>query len=259
MQLAHRVALNGVQLDELDDRIIIKGIEEAAGRETISAVSLSSGWGQRVTNHHRDNVEVTVKYAINIRRDDLQGRSDLFEIINKWAANGGYLTVNYKANRRLYVVCAQLPGAGDQWERTTVYSIIFRAYSIPYWEEETPRVAGTGTGISGNCNLEVVGSAETVADITLKNMSGMDINSVTLNAGGSVMAFEGLGLGNGESLTVSHMENGLVRIMIGSRSVMAKRTVNSANDMIVMPGVRRFSFTSERACMMSVSVRGRFA
>ena len=39
MILAHRAALNGVQLDSLDSRINIKAIEEGAGKETISAVA----------------------------------------------------------------------------------------------------------------------------------------------------------------------------------------------------------------------------
>ena len=47
MILARRVALNGVQLDSLDNRILISAIDEAAGRDNISAVSLGAGDGQR--------------------------------------------------------------------------------------------------------------------------------------------------------------------------------------------------------------------
>ena len=49
MLLKRRVALDGVQLDELDERIIISGIDEAAGKDTISAVGSSAGMGQRIT------------------------------------------------------------------------------------------------------------------------------------------------------------------------------------------------------------------
>lgn len=259
MQLAHRVALNGVQLDEVDNRIIIKGIEEAAGKEVISAVSPAFGCGQRVTNRRRDTLDLTVKFSLNLRTTELQERSEVFEAVNKWAVNGGYLTINYKPNRRLYVVCAQCPGAGDQYARTTVYTITFRAYSIPYWEEETPRTAATGTSTNTSCSLEVGGSAETVADITLYNRSGMSINNVTINAAGNVMTFESLGMGANETLTISHTADGLVRIRVGSRSAMAKRTASSANDLRVMPGQRAFSFRADRACQMSVSVRGRFS
>ena len=39
MILKRRVALNGVQLDSLDNRILISGFDEAAGRDTIGAVN----------------------------------------------------------------------------------------------------------------------------------------------------------------------------------------------------------------------------
>lgn len=258
MILAHRVALNGVQLDEVDSRIVIKGIEEAAGKETISAVSPAFGCGQRITNRHRDTLDVTIKFSLNIRTTELQERSNIFEAVNRWAAQGGYLTVNYKANRRIYVVCAQNPGAGDQYERTTVYSITFRAYSIPYWEEETARSVDTGTTSNGSCSLEVAGSAETVADISLRNMSGMQINTVNITGAGKTMRFESLGLNANETLTISHTGTGILQIKIGSRSVMSKRTPSSANDFRMIPGVRTFSFNADRACKMSVSCRGRF-
>lgn len=259
MQLLHRVALNGVQLDEVDDRIIIKGIEEAAGKETISAVSPAFGCGQRVTNRHRDTLDVVVKFALNLRTTEMLERSTVFEAVNKWAYNGGILTVNYKENRRLRVVCAQCPGAGDQYERTTVYSITFRAYAVPYWEEDTPRTAATGISSAASCSLDIGGSAETVADVTLYNKSGMTINNATINAAGKAMTFTGLNMGGGDALTISHTNDGLVQIRVSGRSVYANRTTGSANDFTVSPGVRSFSFGADRACQMSVSVRGRFA
>ena len=45
MQLMRRAALDGVQLDSLDDRIIIQSIEPAAGKDTLSAVSLGGADG----------------------------------------------------------------------------------------------------------------------------------------------------------------------------------------------------------------------
>lgn len=261
MQLAHRVSLGGVQLDEIDDRINIKSVEEAAGKETLSAVSAALGCGQRITQWRRDTLEVTVKFSMLIDSDDMEGRSELLEKINAWAISGGYLRVNYKKNRRLYVVCAQAPGAGDQWEWTSVYSITFRAYAIPYWEENTEITGATGTGSSGSVKLEVNGSVETQVRISLANMSGATINNVTINAAGKVMVFTSLGLAGGETLTIDRaiIGNQLIqRIRIGSRSVLKKRTTDSADSLTVSPGVRTISFSADRACKMTAGVRGRF-
>lgn len=269
MILAHRVALDGVQLDELDERINIKAVEEGAGKENIGAVNAAGGAGQRITNRRRSTLDVTVKFSLLITDDEMQERSTLLEKVNAWAAGGGWLTINYKENRRLFVVCAQAPGAGDQFSWTNVYTITFRAYALPYWEESTPTVAKSGVTTGGTSAsavaIQVNGSAETDAEVTLQNKSGMTIQHAVLNIGGSRMEFNSLNLGGSESLKVAHeYTDGLrvlkIYILNGSteRSAMACRTPASADDLILSPGRRWVNFAADRACQMTVEVRGRF-
>ena len=258
MELAHRVALNGVQLDDIDPRINIKGVEENAGKETITGTATAAGSGQRITARRRDTLDIVVKFSMLIEYNDMPGRTELLEKVIASAAAGGFLTLNYKPNRRIGVVLAQAPGAGDLYDWTSVYSLTFRAYAVPYWEEETPRAAATRAGASGFCSMEVAGSAETVADITLRNASGMTINNVTINAAGKLMTFQGLSMSGSESLMISHSD-GLLVLRVGSRSAMSMRTPGSADDLRVMPGMRNFSFSADRACVMTVACRGRFA
>ena len=260
MQLAHRAALNGAQLDEVDNRIIIKGIEEGAGKESVGSVSLGGSDGTRITGRkRRDTVEVQVRFSLNIRRNQLQDRSDIFEAVNAWAAKGGYLTVNYKAGRRLYVDEVSLPGAGDQYKRTNEDTITFRAHAIPYWQQDPAVSVSTGTGTSATGSIQVAGSARTVCDAELKNMSGANIASATITVNGHSMSFTDLGLGADETLKISHNDKGVLAIKIGSRSVMAKRTDMSADDLFADPGNNGFSFSAQRACRLTVSCRGRFA
>ena len=259
MQLAHRAALNGAQLDEVDPRIIIKGIEEGAGKESVGSVSLGSADGTRITGKRRDTVEVQVRFSLNIRRDDLQSRSDLFEAINAWAVKGGYLTVNYKAGRQLYCDEVVLPGAGDQYKRTNEYTITFRAHAIPYWQQDPAVSASTGTGTRGTGSIPVAGSARTVCDAELQNMSGANIASATIAVGGCSMSFSNLGLGANETLKISHNDKGVLAIQIGTRSAMARRSDESADDLFADPGNNGFSFSAQRACRLTVSCRGRFA
>lgn len=265
MILAHRAALNGVYMDELDERINIKSIEEGAGKESISAVATAGSAGQRITGRHRDTMDVTVKFSMLIGWEELEERESLLEKVKAWAVGGGYLTINYKNNRRLYVVCAQAPGAGDIYEWTNVYTITFRAYALPYWEEETPVSASTDVVASGSVSVEVNGSAETDAEVIIDNRSGMTINTVTITGAGKQMRFESLGMAGGEKLVITHEivnEKRLQKIYIqnGStkRSVMAKRTGTSVDEFYLSPGRRTFSFSAERACRMTVNVRGRF-
>lgn len=261
MQLAHRAALGGAQLDEIDPRIIIKGIEGGAGRETVSSVSTGRGDGTRITGKRRDTVEVAVRFSMNIRRDSLPERAAVLEAVNAWAAKGGWLTINYKPNRRLWVDEIVTPGEGDLWKRLNEYTITFRAHAVPYWQEENAVSATTGSGNSGSGAITVAGSAETVADAELKNLSGAVINTATVTIGGKTMAFENLGMGNGESLTIDHLiTNGknVIRIRVGGRSAMALRTEGSVDEFEIGPGACAFSFTAQRACRLTVSCRGRF-
>jgi len=262
MQLAHRAALNGVQLDEIDPRIIIKGIEGASGKETVTSVGTGSGDGTRITGKRRDTTEVAVRFSMNIRRDAIQERAAVLEAICAWAVKGGWLTINYKPNRQLLVDEVVTPGEGDLWKRLNEYTITFRAHAIPYWQQGNAAAGSTGTGTTGSGNMTVEGSANTLADCTLANMSGATINTATITIGGKTMAFSDLNLGNGQSLTIDHAivkGKNVIRIRIGNTSVMAKRTEGSADEFEVAPGAVGFSFSAQRACRLTVNVRGRFA
>lgn len=259
MQLAHRAALNGAQLDEIDPRIIIKGIEGASGKETVGSVSRGAGDGTRITGKQRDSLEISIRFSLNIRRDAIEERAAVMEAINAWAWKGGWLTVNYKPDRRIYIDEVVLPGEGDLWRRLTEYTIVMRARAIPYWTQETAVSAATGTGSSGSAGLQVAGSAETVCDAILENLSGATINTAVITVGQSTMRFEGLGMGAGESLRISHTDEGILQIRVGGRSAMAMRTQDSADELAVSPGINAISFSAQRACRLTVSCMGRFA
>ena len=157
-----------------------------------------------------------------------------------------------------------MPDAGDAWDWTREYSILFRAYEIPCWENNTAITAATGPVTAGSVNIEVPGSLQTVANVTLKNESGATINTATVTAGSSGMSFSALGIAADESLVIDHTAAGYLRIRILSaegnyRSVLEKRSESSADDLAISPGSVEISFTAQRACQMTASVRGRFA
>lgn len=262
MQLSRRVALNGTQLDSVDNRILIQGVRPSAGKEQISAVSLYGGVGQRITNRHRDTLDVNVVFSINIKKSDLQSRAEVFEKVCAWAAGGGWLTVNYKPDRRLRVVCAQLPDEGDMREWTNRYTIVFRAYAVPYWQQVTPATV-TATSVSSTTKtLTVAGSATSVLDVEFENTSGSAIGTFSITAGSSTFSLSDLGLANGEKLVIDHTAEGILRIRIhGStwRSVLAKRSAESSDDLYVNPGSVSISMTAAGAGTLTCSCAGRFA
>lgn len=261
MRLAHRVALDGVELDEIDNRIIVQGVEEDAGKETISAVSIFGGFGQRVTGRHRDTLDVTVKFSLRIKKNDMEARSLLFEKICGWAYGGGWLTVNYKPNRKLRVACAQLPPAGDQWAWASTYAIVFRAYGVPYWQQAEGNRCEVAGKAGATQRLGIPGTVPTALDVTLENISGTTISTVQVTADGSTLRLEDLGLLDGEKLVIDH-EDGLLRVRIlGSawRTALDKRTPASSDDLTVRPGTVDVVLSASAIGTWTLTAVGRFA
>ena len=267
MICARRVALNGVELDQANSAIVIRSIETGDGRENFSATSTAGGSGQRVTSHHRDTMDVVVRFAIKIKKNNLAGRASALEDANEWAAaaeNGAWLTVNYKTNRRAWMRLVQAPGEGSLWDFTKDFQFTFRAYGVPYWQEaEAGSTAELSAGTLKTGTITVGGNAETVADLTLTNESSSTVNECTVTVDGNSFNFDSLGLAAGESLVIDHRDDGLVRIRILNtsevyRDAMSKRLPTSADDLKCRTGSRAISFTSDNSCSMTVSCKGRF-
>ena len=255
MKLSRRVALGGTELDQVDPSIVIRSIEIGTPKENVQAVSRMGGSGQRITGRHYDTAEVTVEFAIDIPKRRLADRREAFDKVIKWAMNAGWLTVNYMTGKKLYTEVAVLPGGVDIWNWTDGYTITFRAYAVPFWQDAT---ATTSTGAS----ITVPGIAETVCDMEVTNGSGATVDSLTVQVGGSSMSFTGLGLEDGQRLVIGHEDNGTlyIRKYTGASyyvRVMDKRTGGSADDLYVTPGTNAITVSGENMTW-SVSCRGRY-
>lgn len=256
MILTRRAALGGVQLDELHDAIVIRSIDPGVTKESVSAVTRMGGFGQRMTGQHWDTLEVSVSYAIDIPKREMALRRQIFDAVNAWALKKGWLTVNWLENRRFYVDKVVLPGSGDMWAWTDEFTITFRAYNVPFWQDALPAQVSSGTAASGSVTVQVGGNVQSVLDVTFQNRSGMTINSFWVQANGNRITLSSLGLGGSSALTINHGTDGLLRIKIGSTSVYQKYT--GADDLFVNPGNVGVTFAADRAGTLTVQSYGRW-
>ena len=256
MILSKRVALGGVQLDELHDAIVIRSIDPGVTKESVSAVTRMGGFGQRMTGQHWDTMEVSVSYAIDIPKREMALRRQIFDAVNAWALKKGWLTVNWLENRRFYVDKVVLPGSGDMWAWTDEFTITFRAYNVPFWQDALPAQVSSGTAASGSVTVQVGGNVQSVLDVTFQNRSGMTINNFWVQANGNRITLSSLGLGGSSALTINHGTDGLLRIKIGSTSVYQKYT--GADDLFVNPGNVGVTFAADRAGTLTVQSYGRW-
>ena len=257
MVLKHRVALNGTQLDSLDNRILIQSVDEAAGKDTITAVSLGGADGQRITGKKRDTLDVTVKFSINER--NMEARSTLLDTINAWAYGGGTLTLNNRTNKNLTVELVQAPGGGDQFKWTSEYTLVFRAYAVPYWQDVSETSETLEQDDEGTGTLTMPGSAESIANALIQNKSGDTIENIELTINGYTMSFDNVGLANNGYLTIDHVVIGskyVLRARIGNASVLAHRS--GADEFKVKPGENAISYTADGDVIVTVSAKGRY-
>ena len=259
MILSKRVALGGVQLDEIHERIVVRRIDAGVPHENLQAVNRMGGAGQRLTGQHWESKDVTVGFAIDLPKEAFELRRQIWDRVISWALGKGWLTCNEAPGKRMYVDKVVLPGIGDLWEWTNEYTLTFRAYAVPFWQDETAAQVVSNNITSGRLWMDVPGHFRTVADVQLKNISGMTIPNLSVNAGGNAITLNGVNLTASETLTFSHGTDGYLRITAGSRNVYGYRTAGSADDLYLDPGSRAIDVSATRAVKATVAAFGRYA
>lgn len=259
MQLMHRVAMDGTQLDSVDPRIMIKGVATQQPREADIATSAGRN-GQRFLKKRRESLEVTVRVGLRIFDDDMDDREELMEKISAWANKlPAWLTTTQKPNRRIRIDAVKTPAPGDPAEWTNEYTYTFTAYEDPYWQNTNATSKALTQGSTGSDTLTMPGSAESLADVTVQNKSGSALDGITLEVNGNAMTFTGLSLANNGSLVIDHvLTSGVMtlRARIGNTSVLAKRVGD--DDFITKPGANTVQYSTTGAVIVTVSAKGRY-
>ena len=258
MILSRRVALNGQNLDEVHGSIVIRGIDFGAPTDNIQTISRMSGTGMRVTSHQYETMDVTVRWAINIPKTNLFLRRQVFENVCRWAMQTGWLTVNYAVGRRMYVDKTIISEPGDIRDWNSEFTIIFRAYNVPFWQDEIPAEVSKTSYSGGSFNIYVPGVFRTVADVEFKNTSGSTLDTFSIGVGGNTISLTSLGIANNGTLKITHGTDGLLKILAGSTSAYSKRSAGSADDLYCEPGTASVSVTTQRSGNLKISVCGRY-
>lgn len=264
MILSRRVSLDNKQLDEVNKRIVITGIEEAAGKDTLNTAAAAGWMGTRITQQRRDTLDVTVRFRILAEKRLMATREEILDKVNAWAASGsgGWLRIDHKQNRRLQVILVQPAAMGDPWNWTNEYTLVFRAYSVPYWEYDgTVPQYGFDVAAKGTGSITIQGSARTQLSVQVSNRSGKDINNVSVTIGSKKIAFKGLALKANQQLIMGYdrtAETCVPYFRIGNTSVMAARTPDSADEFDVTPGSKTVKWEADRAVQVLIIYRERY-
>lgn len=265
MQTRVNVTLGGVSLASVDDAIIVQGVDENAVDIATTGAQIGH-FGQRLTAVDSRQKEISVRFAVNVKRD-LSDRAAILDKIAGWAAaarnvTGAWLTVSYRTGQRMRVVATGYPAIQgiDRWAET--YKVTFRAFALPCWEAVTAN-SGTATTASGSVPLTVSGNIPTPIQVTAVNSSGGVVNTLSFSANGRAMSFAGLGLANNETFILDYDERNTQRILIYNgtayRSAMAARSTASHDEVLAVPGANAISVSAGASLAWTVKTFGRWA
>lgn len=258
MILSRRVLFHSELLDEIDDSIVIRKTDFGVPNESVQTAERMGGWGSRVTGQHWNQLEATVAFAIDIPKTEMGRRREVFDKVVAWANQKGWLMFSRVSDRRMYVDKVVIPSGGDMRDWTDEYTIIFRAYSVPFWESSTPTTTPAKDLTSGSVTIDVDGTAPGVLDVSFRNISGKTITNFEVSAGGNTLTLNGVNILAGETLNITHPteSGGLLKIYSGSRNVYSLRT--GSDDLVVKPGKVTVTVSATRTGRLTVTNRARW-
>lgn len=248
------VWINGRSLRDVDARIISVRVIEPETNEETSYAQNPGRSGQRLLSRYRASKKIQVQFAIR-ELHDYAKRTEILDAVNAWAQDG-VLEVSTRHEQMARVIVTKYASAGNIAQYTDTFTIEFEMAGVPYWQDATP-TSKTLTGTSASGQITVRGSAETVVEAVVSHTSGT-IDTLTINVGGSMLAFTGLGVAANTDLIISHDERGLLTIKAGSVSKMSKRTAASDDDLFALPGAVDVSMTAGTSATVLLTARGRY-
>lgn len=248
----YRAAMDGVQLDSLDDAIIIHDITEAAPAITTNTLPRPNGDGMIVTSEHRQSLSVNVSFEVH--HPDPNARQLILDQVASWCA-GKLLTISSRAGKQLHVRCTAYP-APSALKWTDEITVTFTAYGVPFWEDVLVMRFGRESLFpgedSGSYSASLASTSDLVpwpvrfsgtvwsaADMTVKAAASA-ADEFIVKLGSCRIHLTGLDMQPGETLRIGHTEEGYMTLMIDGdnpRSVYTALTSDSNDDLIIRPGV----------------------
>ena len=224
--------MDGISLNEIDDRIVITEVEHYPASVFYDATSIANRYGQIITNKTYSETECRITFMLRVYRTD--ERQKACQEIVRWA-KGSILEVNDRPGQRLRCVCKQPPAISsvEYWLREI--TMIFTGYAVPFWEETIPsELVLLGDDEEGT--LFVPGNAEDpFVSVEVTPQSGT-LTSITLTVGEYSIALTGLNVSTSQTLVISYDDRNIQSIKVGNNSVLSKRTASSSDDLIAKVG-----------------------
>ena len=252
--------MDGVKLADIG-AILIQGVEESpAEMETTYGTRPIRG-GRDVLVLKRNSLKVTIKCAIK-ELWDLKRRTEILQQMAAWAS-GSILELSNHPGQRLRVRCKAFPSLGDVRNYTEEMNIELEADNVPYWEDSVPTQTIVSNTTTGTATLLIPGTTLTPIDFRIVPMPSGYSNgtlAVTMSNGATskTISLSGVIVGPYSALDLKVDDFDRFAIFSGQSNRLSCRSIDSADDFFMPPGVTTISWDSSVEGRVTISARGRW-
>lgn len=272
MFLRFEAALGGNNFSDIAPEVLLRDIVEMPAETDVSVSRRGYKAGQRFTGKIRTALSVRLVYRI--RAYDIERRATVRDLIAQWANAGGWLTVNTRPGKRLYVKTAELPYVDSSLKWNQDLSLTLTAYEQPYWEdvdEVTVSCEATWSNTyeqyyAANVIAPTGNMGKVPLTLSVINTSESDevLTHLKIVADETFFAFEGLALESGLLagwIFAEYDENDVLSIhdLRNDGSLLANRTAESNDDLLVRCGKdNQLHVYADAPCKVFFNARGRW-
>ena len=250
MNQRFKVYLNGIALESVTDVCVVDVQHDDPGLE-YSVAGFAARSGGAVTGLRKPQAGVTITFELH--EYSVAARNAACQAIAAWARDGGVLEINERPLQYLQCVCTKLPYIDSALKWTSLLSVGFTAYGVPYWQGKVPQSV-TLTGAEASGTLFVPGNARQ-ARVDVEVTPSTTITSLSVTVGSTTIALSGISTSS--VITISHHADGYITIKAGATSILDKRTAASSDDLLGEAGATNtVSVTASASVTAVFSAKG---
>lgn len=272
MKLRFEAALGGKNFSDIAPEVLLRDIVEIPAEMDVQKSRRATRPGQIITGKTRTALAVRLVY--NIRAYDVARRAQVRDLVAEWACGGGWLTVNTRPGKRLYVVCETPPNVESSLKWAQDLSMTLYAYAQPYWEKEDEVTVSIPAEWSNTHGMyygaHVINPEGNVTEVpvsfiawntsddkALTHLKVMvwntffDLRDIAVEPGGMLYGLVQARYDENDILSIRDEMTGV--------SLMANRTAESSDDLLARCGKdNQIHVYADAPCRVQLEARGRY-
>lgn len=256
MTSRYSISLGGKKMESLSTKkLMILDIQHSQPDITFQTQTNANLNGVDIIDTYVGQRTVTVTFELH--EYDIAARNALCQKVNEWAAAGGTLTTNDRANQQLVrVKCTQFADIASARNWTDPLTLVFSTTDCPYWVSQTAK-SRTITGKSGSSKLTLDGNIGS-ALVSVTATAQEKITKITFKVDGMKLALTGLNVPKNKTVEVSYTKGRYLYIKANGSKAMSKLDPSSNDNLLMVCGKKDspVSFSADGKASVTFTARG---